>query len=312
MRVLITGGAGFVPSSLADALLAKTDTELVLVDNFLTGRKENVPDHPRCRFIKCDVNNYNDIAPVFLAFHFDYVFHYAAVVGVKRTLENPVMVLDDIQGIRNVLDLSKNTGVKRVFFSSSSEVYGEPVHLPQHEHTTPLNSRLPYAVVKNVGESFCRSYQQEYNLDFTLFRFFNTYGPKQSPDFVVSRFINAAMENKDITVYGDGMQTRTFCYIDDNTEACINALTQNLFINDVVNVGNDKAITVLELAETIIRLTDSDSKIVHLPPLPEGDMTRRQPDIGNMSQLLSRNFISLEEGLSKIIALRQKYKKVLN
>jgi UDP-glucose 4-epimerase len=222
------------------------------------------------------------------------------------------MVLNDIQGIRNVLDLSKNTGVKRVFFSSSSEVYGEPVHLPQHEHTTPLNSRLPYAVVKNVGESFCRSYQQEYGLEFTLFRFFNTYGPKQSPDFVVSRFINAALDNKDITVYGDGMQTRTFCYIDDNTEACINAMTRDLFVNDVVNVGNDKAITVLELAETIIRLTESDSKIIHLPPLPEGDMTRRQPDIGNMNQLLNRDFISLEEGLSKIIALRQKYKKILN
>jgi nucleoside-diphosphate-sugar epimerase len=312
MRVLITGGAGFVPSSLADALLKNPDTEIVLVDNFLTGRKENIPAHPRCRFIKNDVNNYNDIAPVFLAFRFDYVFHYAAVVGVKRTLEHPVMVLDDIMGIRNVLDLAKNTGVKRVFFSSSSEVYGEPVHLPQHEHTTPLNSRLPYAVVKNVGESFCRSYQQEYGLEFTLFRFFNTYGPKQSPDFVVSRFINAALENKDITVYGDGMQTRTFCYIDDNTEACINALTQNLFVNDVVNVGNDKAITVLELAETIIRLTESNSKIIHLPPLPEGDMTRRQPDIGNMNQLLKREFISLDEGLSRIIALRTKYKKVLN
>lgn len=312
MRILITGGAGFIPSSLADALLKNPATEVVLVDNFLTGRKENIPQHARCRFIKNDVNNYNDIAPVFLAFRFDYVFHYAAVVGVKRTLENPVMVLNDIQGIRNVLDLSKNTGVKRVFFSSSSEVYGEPVHLPQHEHTTPLNSRLPYAVVKNVGESFCRSYQQEYGLDFTLFRFFNTYGPKQSPDFVVSRFINAALENKDITVYGDGMQTRTFCYIDDNTEACINAMSRNMFVNDVVNVGNDKAVTILELAEAIIRLTGSDSKIVHLPPLPEGDMTRRQPDIGNMNQLLRREFVSLEEGLSKIIALRQKYKKILN
>lgn len=307
MRVLITGGAGFVPSSLADALLKKEDTELVLVDNFLTGKKENIPQHPRCRFIKSDVNNYNDIAPVFLAFPFDYVFHYAAVVGVKRTLENPVMVLDDIQGIRNVLDLCKNTGVKRVFFSSSSEVYGEPVHLPQHEHTTPLNSRLPYAVVKNVGESFCRSYQQEFGLEFTLFRFFNTYGPKQSPDFVVSRFINAAIENKDITVYGDGLQTRTFCYIDDNTEACINALVRNLFVNDVVNVGNDKAITVLELAQTIIKVTGSKSKIIHLPPLPEGDMTRRQPDIGSMKQLLKREFVSLEDGLSKIISNRLKH-----
>lgn len=305
MRILITGGAGFIPSSLAEALLKKTDTELVLVDNFLTGRKDNVPVHRRCRFIKCDVNNYNDIAPVFLSFGFDYVFHYAAVVGVKRTLDNPVMVLNDIQGIRNILDLSKNTGVKRVFFSSSSEVYGEPVHLPQHEHTTPLNSRLPYAVVKNVGESFCRSYQQEYQLDFTIFRFFNTYGPKQSPDFVVSKFIDAAVRNDDITIYGDGLQTRTFCYIDDNTEACINALNNNLFVNDVVNIGNDNAISILELATTIIRVTKSRSRIVHLPPLPEGDMTRRQPDIKNMTQLMNRDFIGLEEGLLEIMASRQ-------
>jgi nucleoside-diphosphate-sugar epimerase len=305
MRILITGGAGFVPSSLADALLVNTNAEIVLVDNFLTGRRENIPADQRCRFIKCDVNYYNEIAPLFSAFGFDFVFHYAAVVGVKRTLENPVLVLNDIQGIRNVLDLSKSTGVKRIFFSSSSEVYGEPVHLPQHEHTTPLNSRLPYAVVKNVGESFCRSYQQEYDLDFTIFRFFNTYGPKQSPDFVVSRFIEAALAGKDITVYGDGLQTRTFCYIDDNAEACINAMTKDLFVNDVVNVGNDKAITILELAQTIIRLTGSASAIVHLPPLPEGDMTRRQPDIQNMKQLLERDFTQLDEGLQKIIELRR-------
>lgn len=306
MKVLITGGAGFVGSSLADALLQKGNYELVLVDNLLTGRMENVPKHSNCRFIKCDANDYNDIAPVFLAFRFDYVFHYAAVVGVKRTLENPVMVLDDLKGIRNVLDLSKNTGVKQVFFSSSSEVYGEPVHLPQHEHTTPLNSRLPYAIVKNVGESFCRSYQQEYGLDYTLFRFFNTYGPKQSPDFVISKFIDAAQAGQDITVYGDGQQTRTFCYINDNATACINALEQNLFVNDVVNVGNDATVTILELAELIIRLTGSASKIVHLPPLPEGDMTRRQPDITNMKKLLNRDFLSLEEGIREIIRYRNK------
>ena len=306
MKVLITGGAGFVGSSLADALLQKGNYELVLVDNLLTGRMENVPKHPNCRFIKCDANDYNDIAPVFLAFRFDYVFHYAAVVGVKRTLENPIMVLDDLKGIRNVLDLSKNTGVKRVFFSSSSEVYGEPVHLPQHEHTTPLNSRLPYAIVKNVGESFCRSYQQEYGLNYTLFRFFNTYGPKQSPDFVISKFIDAAQAGEDITVYGDGQQTRTFCYINDNATACINALEKNLFVNDVVNVGNDATVTISELAELIIRLTGSSSKIVHLPPLPEGDMTRRQPDITNMKKLLNRDFLSLEDGIKEIIRYRNK------
>ncbi|MBS1759488.1 MAG: NAD-dependent epimerase/dehydratase family protein [Bacteroidetes bacterium] len=308
MKILITGGAGFIPSSLADALLANGKYEIVLVDNMLTGRMENLPKHPNCRFIKCDVNNYNDIAAVFLSFHFDYVFHYAAVVGVKRTLDNPVLVLNDLQGIRNVLDLSKNTGVKRVFFSSSSEVYGEPVHLPQNEQTTPLNSRLPYAVVKNVGESFCRSYHQEFGLEYTLFRFFNTYGPKQSPDFVISKFLDAALANKDITVYGDGQQTRTFCYITDNTTACINAMEKNLFVNDVVNIGNDATCTVLDLAKTIIKLTNSSSKIVHLPPLPEGDMTRRQPDIDNMKILLNKDFITLEEGLKKIIAERKQYR----
>jgi nucleoside-diphosphate-sugar epimerase len=305
MKILITGGAGFVGSSLADALLEKGNYGIVIVDNLLTGRMENLPGHPDCRFIKSDVNNYNDIAPIFLAFRFDYVFHYAAVVGVKRTLDNPVMVLNDLQGIRNVLDLSKNTGVKRVFFSSSSEVYGEPVHLPQHEQTTPLNSRLPYAVVKNVGESFCRSYQQEYGLEYTLFRFFNTYGPKQSPDFVISKFIDAALINKDITIYGDGSQTRTFCYISDNAEACINALEKNLFVNDVVNIGNDDTYTILELAEIIIKLTGSRSKIVHLPPLPEGDMTRRQPDILNMKALLNKDFIPLETGLTRILKERK-------
>jgi UDP-glucose 4-epimerase len=306
MKVLITGGAGFIGSSLADALLEKRNYEIVLVDNLLTGRMENLPHHSNCRFIKCDVNNYNDVSSVFMTFRFDYVFHYAAVVGVKRTLENPVMVLNDLQGIRNVLDLSKNTGVRRVFFSSSSEVYGEPVQLPQHEHTTPLNSRLPYAVIKNVGESFCRSYQQEYGLEYTLFRFFNTYGPKQSPDFVISKFIDAALVNRDITIYGDGSQTRTFCYIKDNIDACISAMENPVFINDVVNIGNDDSYTILDLAKLIIKATGATSKIVHLPPLPEGDMTRRQPDIANMKKLLNRPFTSLEEGLEKVIESRKK------
>ncbi len=304
-KILITGGAGFIPSSLADNLIENEDAEIVLVDNMLTGRRENIPVHSRIKFIKCDVNNYIDIAPVFLAFKFDFVFHYAAVVGVKRTLDNPVMVLNDLKGIRNVLDLCKNTGVKRVFFSSSSEVYGEPVHLPQHEHTTPLNSRLPYAIVKNVGESYCRSYYQEYQLDYTIFRFFNTYGPKQSPDFVVSKFLDAALEGRDITIYGDGQQTRTFCFIGDNTDACIRAMREDLFVNDVVNIGNDNTITILDLAKCIIRISNSKSKIVHLEPLAEGDMTRRQPDITNMKKLLNRPFVSLEDGLNQILSLRK-------
>ena len=305
-KILVTGGAGFIGSSLAEYLLNKTEAQVVVVDNYLTGRHQNLPKSDKFRFIKADANDFNDIASIFQTFGFDYVFHYAAVVGVKRTLENPVMVLDDLQGIRNVLKLCKNTDVKRVFYASSSEVYGEPVHLPQHEHNTPLNSRLPYAVVKNAGESFCRSYFQEFGLEYTIFRFFNTYGPKQSPDFVVSRFINAALEDRPITIYGDGQQTRTFCYIDDNLEATVNCLLNKMYIDDVVNIGNDQEISVLELARIIKKITNSGSEIVHLPSLPEGDMTRRQPDIKKMECLLNRPFVSLEEGLKKILDARKK------
>ena len=300
-KILITGGAGFIPSSLADKLLEDRNNFVVLVDNLLTGSKTKVPDKENCKFIKCDVNDYNDISPIMTSYSFDYVFHYAAVVGVKRTLENPVLVLQDIQGIKNILDLCKNTGVKRVFYSSSSEVYGEPVELPQNELTTPLNSRLPYAVVKNVGESFCRSYKQEFDLDFTIFRFFNTYGPKQSADFVISKFISLAKNDKDITIYGDGLQTRTFCYIDDNVEATIHALNNGSYLNDVVNIGSDNVTTILELADLIVKNSNSNSKIVHVDPLPEGDMTRRQPDITKMKSLLGRELTSLEQGLSKLI-----------
>lgn len=300
-KILITGGAGFIPSSLADALLKTGKYQVVAVDNFLTGRKDFVAEHPNYKFIKCDVNEINDITAVMLYHKFDYVFHYAAVVGVLRTIENPKMVLDDIKGLQNIFELSKNTGVKRIFFSSSSEVYGEPVHLPQHEYETPLNSKLPYAVVKNLGECFCRSYKHEFGLDYTIFRFFNTYGPKQSEDFVVSKFLRAAGRGDDITLYGDGSQTRTFCYIDDNLEFTLKILEDDLFINDVVNVGDDKLVTIKELANTILNLTNSKSRLIHLPPLKEGDMTRRQPDNTKMISVLKRPLLGLQEGLKKIL-----------
>lgn len=303
-KVLITGGAGFIACSLGEKLLNLENYELVLVDNFITGLPENIPQHRQCTFIKCDVNDFNDIAAIMTAFRFDYVFHYAALVGVSRTLQNPVMVLNDIQGIKNILTLCKNTGVKRVFYSSSSEVYGESVVMPQHEYTTPLNSRLPYAVVKNVGEAYCRSYQQEYNLDFTIFRFFNTYGFRQSPDFVMTKFINAALSNTDITIYGDGSQSRTFCYIDDNIDTCIKILQDKKYKNEVYNIGNDEVITIDELAKTIIELTGSGSKIIHLPPLKEGDMTKRQPDISKMKEILGRNLLSYREGILKILSVK--------
>jgi UDP-glucose 4-epimerase len=301
IKVLITGGAGFIGSSLADKLLEQDKYFVVSVDNLLTGDLRKVSNHPNNKFIKCDVNDFDDIAGIMTSFQFDYVFHFAAVVGVARTIENPVMVLNDINGIRNILNLSKNTGVTRVFFSSSSEVYGEPVELPQHEETTPLNSRLPYAVVKNIGESFCKSYKKEYGLDYTIFRFFNTYGPKQSTDFVISKFIQAARKNQPITIFGNGQQNRTFCYIDDNANCILTILEKDLFINDVINIGNEINVTILELAELIIRMTGSQSVLEFLPALKEGDMSRRQPDNSKMKSILNSELISLEAGIQKVL-----------
>lgn len=302
-KILVTGGAGNVGGALVERLIADPGNFVVVVDNLSTGFLSKLPSQKSLnwKFIKADVNNFADISSVMLSYNFDYVFHFAAVVGVMRTQENPVSVLNDIEGIRNILNLSKNSSVKHVYFSSSSEVYGEPVELPQHEYRTPLNSRVPYAVVKNVGECFFRSYWQEFGLPYTIFRFFNTYGPNQSTDFVVSRFLAAALKNKDITIYGDGRQTRTFTYVDDTVDTCANILSNNLLRNDVINIGSDKLITVIDLAKLIIDKTNSKSNIVHLPPLKEGDMTRRQPDNSKMREVLGRQLITLEEGIDKMM-----------
>ncbi len=302
-KILITGGSGFIGSVLAEKLIENKDNYIVIVDNLSTGSLDKLPRKAKenWHFIKCDVNVYRDIAEIILAYQFDYIFHYAAVVGVQRTQENPVTVLNDLKGIENILNLAKNTGVKRIFFSSSSEIYGEPVEMPQNEYTTPLNSRLPYAIVKNAGEAFLKSYKQEYNIDYTIFRFFNTYGPKQSKDFVMSKFIAKALKNEDITIYGDGTQTRTFCHVNDNVQICLNAFYNDLFINDVINIGGEEEVMIIDLAKVIIKITNSKSKIVHLPPLEDGDMRRRKPDTTKMKQLYDKKLISIEEGIKDVL-----------
>ena len=303
MKILVTGGAGNVGGALVEKLVQDKNNFVVVVDNLSTGYLSKLPsaEHENWKFIKADVNNYREISSIMLAYNFHYVFHFAAVVGVIRTQENPVSVLNDISGIKHVLNLSKNSSVKHVFFSSSSEVYGEPVELPQHEHRTPLNSRVPYAVVKNVGESFLKSYQQEFALPYTIFRFFNTYGPNQSTDFVVSRFLALALKNQDINIYGDGSQTRTFTYIDDNIDTICTIMNKKLLENDVINIGSDKLMTVLELANLVVSITNSTSKIIHIPALKDGDMTRRQPDNTKMKEILSRDLISVEEGIKRMM-----------
>ena len=302
-NILVTGGAGNIGGSLASRLVADPENYVVVVDDLSTGEARKLPDSKakNFRFVKLDVNDYRAISSVMTSKKFDYVFHYAAVVGVQRTLASPLLVLADIDGIRNVLELSKNTGVQRVFYSSSSEVYGEPFEVPQNEETTPLNSRLPYAIIKNLGESYFKTYGREFGMDYTIFRFFNTYGPNQSEDFVLPKFLNCALKNEPITLYGDGSQTRTFCYVDDNIETTIRCLYDNCSVNETLNVGSDQEMSVSELAEVIIEHTNSNSEIKRLPALPEGDMTRRCPDISKMREILDRPLTSLADGLAKMV-----------
>ncbi len=302
INVLITGGAGFIASSLAEKLLQNKKYFVVLIDNLLTGKKENIPISKRCKFFKIDVNIKSQLKEVMNEFDFDYIFHYAAVVGVERTVQNPLLVFKDIDGLKNILSFSVSKKIKKIFFSSSSEVYGEPLQLPMHETKTPLNSRLPYAIVKNLGESFFKSYSKEFKLKFTIFRFFNTYGVKQSEDFVIAKFINAALNNHDITIYGDGTQNRTFCHIDDNIDLTVKVLEHELLDNEIINVGNEIIYTINELAEIIIKITGSSSNIVNLPSLEEGDMSKRQPDISKMKSILDKPLISLENGIKEILS----------
>jgi len=307
-RILITGGAGNVGGSLARRLVNNPDNFVLIVDNLLTGSILKLPDkkYTNWSFIKADINNWGEILPIMSRKHLDYVFHYAAVVGVQRILDNPMAVLKDIDGTKNILKISNNIGVKRVFFSSSSEVYGQPFEIPQNEISTPLNTESIYAIVKSVSESYCRTYQQVYGLDYTIFRVFNTYGPLQSSDFVVTKFIQKAIEGNDIEVYGDGSQTRTFCFVEDNIDVTLASIEGDYWINEVVNIGNDNEITILKLAETIIDVLNSKSKIKFIkPPLdykayfnhPEGDITRRKPDIRKMRKIFTGDLTSLKKGI---------------
>jgi UDP-glucuronate decarboxylase len=303
VNILITGGAGNIGGALARKLVINQNNYVIIIDDLSTGSLSNLPssNYSNWKFIKADVNNIRDISAIMHSWRCDYVFHYAAVVGVQRTLKNPLAVLNDIEGIKNILDSSKNTGVKRVFFSSSSEVYGESIEFPQNERTTPLNSRLTYAIVKNIGEAFFKTYNKEFNLDYTIFRFFNTYGPNQTLDFVIPKFIKAALNNTNISIYGDGNQTRTFCYIDDNIDTTLKVLNNQIHINDTINVGHDIEYTVTELAEAVVSYLGSKSKIIYLPALEEGDMSRRKPDNTKMKKILGKPLVSLEEGIKKII-----------
>ncbi|NPA33387.1 MAG: NAD-dependent epimerase/dehydratase family protein [Chlorobi bacterium] len=302
-RILITGGAGFIGSSLAEALVADQSNFVIIVDNLLTGKLENLPspDLNNWVFEQVDVNDFKSIEKIFNKYEPEYVFHFAAVVGVERTLNNPLMVLEDIEGSKNIAKLSVSHKVKRIFFASSSEVYGNPFEVPQKEETTPINARLPYAAVKNISEVILKTYGQEFGLPYTIFRFFNTYGPRQSSDFVISRFIKQALSGKPITVHGPGTQTRTFCFISDTVETILKILYNDLRLNTTINIGNNEEVSMLKLAEMTKAITGSKSRIEIIPPREEGEILRRKPDISKMLSILRRPLVKLEDGIAAIV-----------
>jgi UDP-glucuronate decarboxylase len=301
MNILITGGAGNIGSALSRALSKKF--KVIVADDLSTGKLEKLPVNRQIEFRKINVNDCIDVSNLFKEFKFDYVFHFAAMVGVKRTTEAPLSVLKDIDGVKNILHNSTLSGVKRVFYASSSEVYGEPVEVPLKEDTSPLNSVVPYAVTKNIGECFCRAYSKEKGLPYTIFRFFNTYGPGQSEDFVIMNFLRSALSGKDLEIFGDGTQTRTFCFITDTVRFIERCLDELAFENDVVNVGSELQYSINELARIVLELTASKSSIKHIPARLVGDMVRRQPDNTKMMKLVDWTPVDLVGGLRQTLEI---------
>lgn len=305
--VLVTGGAGFLGSHMASRLLSE-GSKVVCFDNLTTGKKTNIEEflqNPNFTFVEGDANKLEDLALVFREHKVNYVFHYAAKVGVKRTIEQPLDVMRDIDGIRNIMELSRQHNVSKVIFSSSSEVYGEPVEFPEREDGH-LNAKLPYAVVKLVGEKYCELYHKVYGLPTCALRFFNIYGPKQDSSgygFVVGIFLKQALSGQPLSVYGDGTQTRDFVFVDDNINASLIALLNDQTNGEVVNIGTGRPMTVLDLAESVIRISGDDKlRIKFLPERANGEIRHRFPDISKMRKLLQyQPKYSIEKGLEQTL-----------
>ncbi len=298
--VLVTGGAGFIGSHLCERLL-ELGARVVCVDNLSTGKKENL-DGIKVLSHGTDVNKDTvDLEEIFKKYKPDYVFHYAAMVGVKNVIERPLEVFNDIQGIKNILELSKEFGVKKIIFSSSSEAYGEPIETPEKEQG-PINVKPhdPYALTKLVGECMMYHYYNQYKLPTCSLRFFNVYGPRQESSaygFVTGVFIRQVLGNKPPTIFGDGSQTRDFVYVKDNIEASIQALLSKETDGETINIGRGQATTILDLAERIIKLSGKDLKPVFLPER-EVEIKYRNPDVSKMKKLIGYEpKVSLDEGL---------------
>jgi UDP-glucuronate decarboxylase len=301
MRVLITGGAGFLGSHLSDKLLGQGH-EVICLDNFFTGSKRNVQHllaHPGFELIRHDVT-----MPIFL--EVDRIYNLACPASPVHYQYNAVKTIKtSVMGAINMLGLAKRVKA-RILQASTSEVYGDPEVHPQREdywgHVNPIGIRSCYDEGKRVAETLCFDYHRQNQVDIRVMRIFNTYGPRMHPEDgrVVSNFIVQALRGQDITVYGDGSQTRSFCYVSDLLEG-MTRLMEHSSLKGPVNIGNPGEFTIRQLAQEVIELTGSKSRIVE-NPLPSDDPRQRQPDIALARKELGwEPTIALREGLIKTI-----------
>ncbi len=300
-RILVTGGAGFIGSHLCQKLL-DAGNEVICLDNLFTGRLENVKLHasnPNYEFIRHDVTE-----PILL--EVDKIFHFACPASPVHYQYNPVKTIKtNVMGTINMLGLAKRVGA-RIMLASTSEVYGNPLEHPQTEsywgNVNPIGIRSCYDEGKRVAETLTMDYNRQNGVDVKVIRIFNTFGPRMlfNDGRVVSNFIVQALKSEPITVYGNGEQTRSFCYVDDLVNGILKMMDSEDFTGPV-NLGNPHEVTVMELAKKVLELTGSSSEIIN-KPLPQDDPTRRKPDISLAKEKLNwEPEISFEEGLNRTI-----------
>ncbi|MFH0955623.1 MAG: UDP-glucuronic acid decarboxylase family protein [Candidatus Falkowbacteria bacterium] len=309
MNILITGGAGFIGSHLCKKLLREGD-KIICLDNLFTGSKKNIESlmtDKNFKFIEHDI-----IEPFFIDEKIDQIYNLACPASPVHYQANAIRTVKaNTIGVINMLGLAKSHGAK-ILQASTSEVYGDPAEHPQKEsyfgNVNPIGPRSCYDEGKRVAETLFFDYYRKYNLEICVARIFNTYGPNMAENDgrVVSNFIMQALAGKDITVYGDGTQTRSFCYVTDLVDGLVKLMNKNNFYGPV-NLGNPVELTVKEIAEKIIRLTGSKSKIIY-KPLPQDDPKQRRPDIKLAKEKLNwQPEVKLETGLKKTIEYFKKF-----
>lgn len=300
MIILVTGGCGFIGSNLCRKLL-KVGHNVICVDNCFSSKKENIMElleNPKFEFIRHDIINE-------IILEVDQIYHLACPASPKLYQYNPIKTVKvNVLGTMNMLGLAKRIKA-RILLTSTSEVYGDSKVNPQYEeywgNVNPIGIRSCYDEGKRIAETLMMEYNRSHNVDVRIVRIFNTYGPYLAKDDgrVVSNFINQALNNLDITIYGDGKQTRSFCYVDDLVDGLIKSMESEHI--GPINIGNPHEITMLELANIILKLTKSKSKLIY-KPLPKDDPQQRRPDIKKANLLLNwKPNIQIEDGLKKTI-----------